>query len=102
MATKELIIESIKAIIAEYGSFTTADVEATSSPVINSMSKDCHELGERFDMNGVNTIIYVHETESGGGFVNYEELDENTLEEILLLAQDWESSELKTQKRIKD
>lgn len=87
--TKKDIIKKIKAIIADYGAFTTADVEAMSSPVIKTLGKDTCQLAERFDLHKVEAVIYVHESETGSDYISYEDLDKNTLTEILSLAKDW-------------
>lgn len=89
--TKINIIKKIKAIIIDYGAFTTADVEANSSPVIKSLGKDTHQLAERFDFHKVEAVIYVHESETGSDFILYEDLSKDTLTEILSLAKDWKN-----------
>src|SRR5258708_15583721 len=88
---KQRLIEKILAIIAEHGSFSTADVQATSSPVVKTMGKDSCMLAERFGKNGVDCSIYVHETETETDTVDYEDLTVSTLEEILWLAEDWDT-----------
>ena len=86
---KQNLIKKIKNIIKEVGSFSTADVEATSSPVIASIGKNTHQLAERFYNDGVTAMTYVHETETDQELMAYEKLDNDTLKEILSLAKDW-------------
>lgn len=99
---KQTIIKDIQRIIKEFGEFSTADIEAGSSPVVNSFGKDSFELAERFSFSKVSVISYVHETEVDDRDVNYEDLSIEVLEEILTLAEDYEASEIQTEKRISD
>ena len=95
-------IENIKRIIATWGSFTVADVEADSSPLVGSMGKDSHQLAERFYLDGVDAVIYVHETEVDEDYIYYENLDDNVISEINTLAENYEAIMLKTEKRIQN
>ena len=96
---KRTLIKEIKAIIEEWGGFSTADVEANSSPVIATLGKDTCQLAEMFDLHKVTVITYVHENETDTDYVKYEDLDKDVLEEILNLAQDWDAISYKTEKR---
>jgi hypothetical protein len=96
---KRTIIKKIKSIIAEHGSFTTADVEANGSPCIASLGKDTHQLAEEFFQHKVKAVIYVHETETSEDFIAYEDLSKDVLEDILLLAEDYEAEQIRTEKR---
>jgi hypothetical protein len=96
---KKTIIKNIKRIINEYGSFTVADVEYESSPVIASFGKDTHVLAERFD-SSVTGVTYVHETEVDENEYEYDELPKDVLEEILSIAENYETDQQKTLKRI--
>lgn len=95
---KRTIIKNIKRIIDNYGSFSVAEVEGESSPLINSMGKDSHVLAERFG-SSVTGVTYVHETEIDENEYEYEELSKDTLEEILTLAEIYETEQEKTIKR---
>ena len=99
---KRTIIKKIKAIIEEYGSFSTADVESESSPIINSFGKDSYQLAERFNNNGVTAVSYVHETETDEDEILYEDLPKDVLEEILSIAEDYEVDFERTMKRCRD
>jgi hypothetical protein len=91
--TKDEIIEKINRIIKEYGNFTVADVEAESSPILESKGKLSH-LAEEF-MEG-NCIVFVYDpTSHSSDEIDkydefYEEFEENQLEYILELAEKWE------------
>lgn len=99
---KERLIERIKTIIEQDGSFTTGDVEASSSPVYKSFGKDSHALCERFYKHGVGVDFYVHEFVTDSEEVYYSDLDINTLEDILSLAEEWSVICYKTMKRASD
>lgn len=97
---KKTIIKEIKAIIAEHGNFTTADVQADSSPVLNSLGQNTHQLLETFNLHKATAVTYVHETETGEDYIAYEDMNKDLLEEVLFLAEQWETDQLKTEKRI--
>lgn len=95
---KQQVIDRINNLIELNGPFTTADVMATSSPVIRSGKKTC-TLAERFHRNSCEGVDYVHETETGSDDYEYEDLDLDVLHEILFLAEDWDTICYKTMKR---
>ena len=87
--TKKELIGYINAIIEDFGSFSCADVEATSSPVINTLGRDTCLLAENFYKDKVEAVIYVHDNETSTDYIRYEDLDLGTLEEIHTLALVW-------------
>jgi len=95
---KRTIIKNIKRIIDNYGSFSVAEVEGESSPIITTIGKDSYVLAERFD-SSVTGVTYVHETETDENEYEYEDLSKDTLEEILYLAELYETDQEKTLKR---
>lgn len=99
---KERLIERIRTIIKQDGNFTTADVMATSSPVVKTMGKNSCMLAERFNKNGADCNIYVHDTQTESDTVEWEDLSIDTLEEILSLAEEWSVICYKTMKRASD
>ena len=99
---KERLIERIRTIIEQDGSFTTADVMAQSSPIVKTMGKNSCMLAERFGKNGADCDIYVHETVTDSDTVEYEDMDVDLLEEILSLAEEWSVICYKTMKRASD
>lgn len=88
------IIEKIKLIISECGSFTTADIQATSSPVIKTLGKDTCQLAESFYKDKVEAVIYVHDNETSTDFLLYENLELDVLNEILELAKEYEKQQI--------
>ena len=88
---KTEIIEKIKKIVNDYGTFTTADAEADSSPCIATLGNDTCQLIEEFGMHKVTAVTYVHESEVNEDFILYEDLKINILKVILLLAKKYET-----------
>lgn len=96
---RQEVIDQIKRLIELNGSFTTADVQASSSPVISAINKDHYVLAERFHRNSCEGFEYVHETETGSDDYEYERLDLDTLQDILFLAEEWDVIRFKTMQR---
>ena len=82
---KATIITEIKAIIKTYGEFTTADVEAVSSPVIFN-TKHTQTLAETFGQHKVTGVEYFKDEEFNEDYYSYEQLTVPVLKEILYLA----------------
>ena len=99
---KERLIERIRTIIEQDGNFTTADVMATSSPVVKTMGKNSCMLAERFNKHGADCEIYVHDINTDSDTVEYEDMSMDVLEEILSLAEEWSAICYKTMKRASD
>lgn len=100
---KKEIISQIRNIIENYGSFTTFDVDAESSPVIGTLGS-AFMLAENFELNGVDGYLYLNgdENERDIEFILYENLSIDCLDDILSLAERYEAEEMKTEKRISD
>ena len=84
-AKKELITE-IKEIISDYGSFGTGEVQASYSPSVPNQKGNLDHLIERFNLLDVEVDVY-DEVEVDNYTLTYDDLDEETLEYILELAQ---------------
>lgn len=96
---KRTIIKKIKAIIKEHGDFTTADVNAESSPCVLSR-KGRNELCESFTYDKVEVVTYdSNDEEIDSEQVLYEDLKKDVLEEILALAEDHEVISLQDEDR---
>ena len=85
-AKKELITE-IKEIISEYGGFGTGEVQASYSPSVPNQKGNLDHLIERFNLLDVEVDVYDDEVEVDNYTLTYDDLDEETLEYILELAQ---------------
>ncbi len=90
---KAVIIQKIKAIINEHGSFTTAEVNAESSPCIASLGRTC-QLAESFYKDKVEVITYNNDREDGvSDYIKYEDIKNAQLTEILELAKKYKEQE---------
>ena len=94
------IISNIKKVVSQYGGFSVADVDGEQSPLIDSMGKDNHILAERFGLDTVTGVTYVHETETDSNEFDYSDLDLDTLEDILSLVDHWEDEQERTEKKM--
>lgn len=89
---KQFIIDEINDIIDEFGIFTTYDVEADSSPFIETKGKLTH-LMEEFREGGGTVNVYDPHSYTSEEIDKYDEFYEDIhitqLEYILELAQRW-------------
>lgn len=99
---KEEIIEKIKSVVINYGSFCLYEVDGAEGVSVNSMG---NLVGVAEDFN-INTIcVYVYDTRSSNCdeidfyYMNYEELSRTTLEDILYIVELYEADQSKTIKR---
>ena len=91
---KATIITEIKNIIAEWGSFNTAEVNAESSPCITTLGQHTCQLAESFSAHKVEAVTYVHENETATDYIPYENLKMDVLKEIQKLAKDYEKQQI--------
>ena len=98
---KENLIKNIKRIIEEYGSFSTFDVDSESSPVVGTLGS-AFMLAEHFNLHTIDGYLYLNgdENERDIEEIRYEDLSEECLGEIEILAQHWEADNIQTEKRI--
>ena len=93
---KEQVIEEIKKIIAEVGSFGIDEVEADCSPCVGSLGKYVG-LAEGFNLDSVEVSVYMPSGFSSDAedeyTTTYEELDKDVLEEILALCEQYKESQ---------
>jgi len=100
-------ISNIKRILEKCfeGSTTTAELEADSSPCISSAGTNkmnVSTLVERFYHGCVAVVTYNNETEIADNDLQYEELDEEIIDEILELLEQGEVEYDKTMERCQD
>lgn len=86
-STKKELITEIKEIISEYGSFTTGEIQASCSPSVPNQKGNLYHLIERFNLLDVEVDVYDDEIEVDNYTLTYDELEIETLEYILELAQ---------------
>ena len=100
---KEIIIKKIQTIVSNYGSFSVSDVEYEGTGImLNEINKDHVVMIEKIDSNDVDTIEYVHDIETSKNSIQFEDLSEEILEEILTLAQNYETNQEKDFDRCSD
>jgi len=86
---KKKLISKITSIIAKYGSFTTFDVQAISSPCVEEIGDYGYKLAEAFNAKSVDVITYINGEEHNAEITPYEDLTVEVLKKILLLAKEW-------------
>lgn len=90
--TKLEKIEKIRDIILDYGLFTLADVEAESSPFLNTKGKLSH-LAEEFSSDSCVIRVYDPNSHTDNEIdsynVGYDEFEEEQIDYILELAGNW-------------
>ena len=86
-ATKNDLIVEIKKIIENYGGFSTYEVETSYSPTVHGQKGNLSHLIEYFNQDDVDVEVYSDETEVDSYSLKYEELDDETLEYLLEIAQ---------------
>jgi hypothetical protein len=89
---KEIIVE-IKSIIDTFGGFSDAEVGAEASPSIETKGNLTH-LCEDFNKEYVKVRVYwgkMGDDSIDSYNLSYEELENDTLQEILELAEIWET-----------
>ncbi len=93
---KEEIIEKIKNIIQEFGSFGTGEVQADCSPCVASMGS-LVSLAEEFNLETVFVEVYDGEENNCNSIesytLTYEQLEEDTLNDILKLAEQYKEDQ---------
>ena len=91
-ADKEAIIRKIQAIVREFGSFTTADIEASCDVSIPAIGNHIH-LANRFHYSEADVEVYEDggENEIDAYELNYWDMDIDTLTEVLEYADQWEA-----------
>jgi hypothetical protein len=100
---KKSIIKRIKKIINEFGSFDVNEIGAEISPCVGTLGNYVG-LAEYFKPTNVQVNVYMPSGFSSDPEdeydVDYEDLDKDILEEILILCEEYEAEQLKTEKRI--
>jgi hypothetical protein len=97
---KNKLIDDIQKIVKEFGSFTTADIQADCDVSIPSTGNHIH-LANHFYFDSANVEVY----EDGGDneidsyLLHYHDMQIETLEEVLHYAQQWEAECLQDEDR---
>lgn len=87
------IIQQIKAVIEDYGSFNTAEVNAEQSPCIASLGRTC-QLAEAFYKDKVEVVTYTnYRDDVSSDYIPYEKIKVEQLNEILVLAKKYKEQQ---------
>lgn len=102
--SKTTKISRIKEIIGEWGETTTAELLADHSPCISSIGNRVNTsvLVERFGLNDVGIFTYVGDVEESEDDLTYEELEEDVIDDILNLLEDYDTDNFKAMQRCED
>jgi len=97
---KKNLIADIQKIIGEFGSFTTAEIEADCDVSIPTIGNHIH-LAYGFNYSEANVDVYENgdENEIDSYHLPYYDMDIDTLEEVLKYAQDYEAMCLQDEDR---
>ena len=99
---KRTIIKKIKTIIENYGTFNIGEVEGADGICVNEMG-NLVALVEYFNGTTIEVNVYDPNSFSSDSIsdyeLTYEELDKDTLEQILFIAELFETDQEKTIKR---
>ena len=100
---KKTIIKRIKSIIENYGTFNIGEVDGAEGICVNGMG-NLVALAEYFNGTTIEVNVYDADSFSSDPIddyeLTYEELDKDTLEQILFIAEMYETDQEKTLKRI--
>jgi len=99
---KRTIIKRIKSIIENYGTFNIGEVEGADGICVNEMG-NLVALAEYFNGTTIEVNVFDPNSFSSDPIddyeLTYEELDKDTLEQILFIAELFETDQEKTIKR---
>ena len=100
---KTLTIDNIRKIISEWGETTARELNLDCSPCVSSIGEGKNSivaLAEHFNHKGVTVVVYQDEIELDEYDVEYEDLDDDVLSEILTIMDNYDADMYKTYKRI--
>ena len=98
-------IKRITDILKVNGCFSIGELEGENSILVGTLGNYVG-LGEYFTEDYVEVNVYEPRSSSSDPIDTYEEsywgLDENVLDDVLLLCEQWEAESIRTEKRISD
>lgn len=104
IGTKPTKIDRIKEIIKKWGGTTVGELSA-DSPCISGYGMHKNyvvTLVEGFNLNDVDVVTYNNEIDVAENTLTYEELNEDVIDEILQLLEDYDTDSRKTMERCQD
>ena len=87
MLDKKTLIEKIVTIIQDWGTFTMAELETGASLVLLKTNKLTYTLLDEFTLTGAKATRYVNGCPKTQGFISYEKISSELLEEILMMGE---------------
>jgi hypothetical protein len=99
---KEEQIRRIKSILENWGNTTSGELQLDHSPLKTSIGEGktaIVELVEYFNHSDVGTIVYQDEQELDENFYSYEELDDDLIDEIANIMENYDTDMEKTMRR---
>lgn len=97
-------IRFIKRVINDWGETSCCELELDHSPCITSTGNgggNVCELVEQFHADGVESIVYDDDVEVEYNNYDYEDLDDDIIEEIVFIMEEYEAQSMKDEERIK-
>jgi len=93
-------IAYIKKVLGDWGATSCCERERDHSPSMNSLAggRVC-ELVEEFTVDGVSTVVYDDDNEIDWNNYNYEELNDDIIDEIVEIMEEYDADMEKTMKR---
>ena len=95
-------IRFIKRVIEDWGATSCSELELDHSPSLNSTGNgggNVCELVEQFNADGVESIVYDDEIELEYNNYAYEDLDDDIIDEIVFIIEEYEAQSMKDEER---
>jgi hypothetical protein len=92
-------IRFIKRVLNDFGNTSCTELESDHSPSLNSTSGNVCELIEQFNVDGVESIVYDDEIELEYNTYSYEDLDDDIIDEIVFIMEEYEAQSMKDEER---
>jgi hypothetical protein len=91
---KKKLISKIQEVLVRWGEFAISDLDMVDTPVKSIIGRTS-QLVERFNNQTVTVVTYINETEIDEEEIFYSDLNLELLEEILNIAEDYDTQEQK-------
>ena len=91
---KQEVINKIQEVLVRWGEFGIYEVEHHGTPIVNSIGKT-QQVIEAINNQTVTVTTYVNDIETAEQEIFYSDLSLELLEEILIIADDYDTQEQK-------
>lgn len=98
---RDFQIKEIKRIITEWGATTTTKLKLSIVPYLHSTDKTTVQVAEGFNVNDVYAVTYRNGQEVEIDTIPYENLTNETIDEIYNIIEDYDVDMVKTMDRCK-